>query len=124
MALEYYPISLLVKQPHSSEWLPGCLLDSDAYNRLIDEGWNLSVGVPQRDCLYVRIHRQRNGRREWHNLHRWLAFAGQINPGHKIEIHHVNMLTTDNQTSNLAVLPNKQHRALHPKRKGVSNGLK
>lgn len=105
-------ISLLLRTPHTREPVES-LLDADVYILLQSQGWYFYINNATPGRPYVKIERRREGKKETHHLHRWLAFAGQCNPGHKYEVHHANFNSLDNRCDNLQVLQHKAHRALH-----------
>lgn len=110
-------LNLLLKKPHTNEYLHDVLIDAHAYEILVAEGWHFSVNATQGDRLYVKIHKQKDGVRKHLWLHRWLAFRDNINPRHRVQVHHIDKNGCNNLLDNLIPLPQKDHKALHPRRK-------
>lgn len=108
-------ISLLVKYPHSNDYVES-LLDSDVFQYLLNEGWHFSINFAGSNRPYIKLHRTVNGKRQHRWLHRHIA-VGNMDLGHSIEIHHVNFNSLDNTTYNLQPLPQLQHRRLHHQRR-------
>lgn len=110
-------INLLLKKPHSSEYVHDCIMDADVFQQLQQDGWGFSINSPASNRVYVKIYRQRNGIRQQHWLHRYLAFW-DFRAG--FQVHHQNGNSLDNSLDNLLPLPVREHRRLHPRSRRVA----
>lgn len=115
-------IHLLLKQPHTTEYVQDAVLDDDVYLLLLQEGWKFTATTVAPGRSYVKLHRYCDGIMQQHWLHRYLAL-GNYQVGRLYEIHHVNRNGLDNRLDNLQPLRPALHRRLHPRNRRASNGV-
>lgn len=100
-----------------------CALDRAVYDQLQQEGFNIALLPPKHPNRppYVRIHRMRDGQREWHLLHRWIM-REQLQPG--LVVHHRTYRTDPaapcwNLAADLEVMSRADHSAAHRAARGL-----